>query len=205
MVGPVPTEFCRPSNNAQLSGTCKEVRPAPLLRKSFTVAPVCEHGAVVSARVYSSGLAWNEMTLNGDSDVGAHVPGSGLHELRQDRPVHDRRRHRSDPAERERRGRERDRLAARLGPVRQRDDLGRLGLVDGRVADEPDAADGSVRDVRGRHGAADQVRRLVANERRGADPLRQPLPGRDVRRSPRAGRTGMRRASTPALGRRRGR
>ncbi len=65
IVGPAPTEFCRPSNNALLSGTCKEVRPAPLLRKSFTVAPVSEHGAVVSARVYSSGLAWNEMTLNG--------------------------------------------------------------------------------------------------------------------------------------------
>ena len=38
-------------------------------------------------------------------------------------------------------GRERDRLAARLRPVRQRDDLGRLGLVDRRVAREPDAAD----------------------------------------------------------------
>ena len=61
----MPTEFCRPSNNAQLSGTCKEVRPAPLLRKSFSVDPVSAHGAVVSARVYSSGLAWNEMTLNG--------------------------------------------------------------------------------------------------------------------------------------------
>ena len=61
----VPTEFCRPSNGAALSGTCKEVRPAPLLRKAFDVAPVSEHGAVVKARVYSAGLAWNDLSLNG--------------------------------------------------------------------------------------------------------------------------------------------
>ena len=66
VTGPLPTDFCRPSNGATLSGTCKEVRPAPLLRKAFEVAPVSEHGAVVSARVYSSGLGWNDMALNGD-------------------------------------------------------------------------------------------------------------------------------------------
>ena len=37
-----------------------------MLRKAFDVAPVSQHGAVVSARVYSSGLGWNEMTLNGE-------------------------------------------------------------------------------------------------------------------------------------------
>ena len=41
------------------------MRPAPLLRKAFNVAPVAEHGAVVSARVYAAGLAWNDMSLNG--------------------------------------------------------------------------------------------------------------------------------------------
>jgi alpha-L-rhamnosidase len=65
LVGPAPTDFCRPVNGAALSGTCKEVRPAPLLRKAFTVDPVSAHGAVVSARVYAAGLAWNDMTLNG--------------------------------------------------------------------------------------------------------------------------------------------
>jgi alpha-L-rhamnosidase len=60
-----PTDFCRPVNGSPASGGCKEVRPAPYLRRAFDVAPVSEHGAVVSARVYSSGLGWTEMTLNG--------------------------------------------------------------------------------------------------------------------------------------------
>ena len=37
-----------------------------MLRKAFSVAPVSEHGAVTSARACTtSGLGWNEMTLNG--------------------------------------------------------------------------------------------------------------------------------------------
>jgi alpha-L-rhamnosidase len=36
-----------------------------MLRKAFSVAPVSEHGAVTSARLYSSGLGWNEATVNG--------------------------------------------------------------------------------------------------------------------------------------------
>jgi len=65
-------EFCRPTawltsgfaaplikNN---QGDCREVRPAPLLRKSFSVSK-----PVARARVYSSGLAYNDMTLNGQS------------------------------------------------------------------------------------------------------------------------------------------
>ncbi|MDA0184783.1 glycoside hydrolase family 78 protein [Solirubrobacter phytolaccae] len=63
VVGPLPTDWCRPSNGATLSGTCKEIRPAPYLRKAFTVSS--EHGAVTRARVYASGLGWNDMTLNG--------------------------------------------------------------------------------------------------------------------------------------------
>ena len=60
-----PTSAARPTARSS-PGTCKEVRPAPLLRKAFSVAPVSEHGAVVSARVYAAGLAWNDMSLNGD-------------------------------------------------------------------------------------------------------------------------------------------
>jgi alpha-L-rhamnosidase len=42
-------------------GECRELRPAPMLRKSFHVGK-----AIRSARVYSSGLAYNDMTVNGD-------------------------------------------------------------------------------------------------------------------------------------------
>lgn len=63
-------EFCRPvgwlvgvwtaasiKNN---QGECRELRPAPLLRKSFRVSK-----PVARARVYSSGLAYNSLTVNG--------------------------------------------------------------------------------------------------------------------------------------------
>ncbi|MBV9926774.1 MAG: family 78 glycoside hydrolase catalytic domain [Acidobacteria bacterium] len=63
-------EFCRPvgwlvgtwsaplvKNN---QGECRELRPAPMLRKSFQVSK-----PFVRARVYSSGLAYNHLTLNG--------------------------------------------------------------------------------------------------------------------------------------------
>lgn len=63
VVGPAPTDWCRPANGATLSGACKEIRPVPYLRKAFTVSS--EHGAVTKARVYASGLGWNDMTLNG--------------------------------------------------------------------------------------------------------------------------------------------
>jgi len=63
-------EFCRPVSwlttgfaaarikNDQ--GECREVRPAPMLRKTFRVTK-----PVRRARVYSSGLAYNALTLNG--------------------------------------------------------------------------------------------------------------------------------------------
>lgn len=64
------SEFCRPvgwlkgtwsaplvKNN---QGECREVRPAPMLRKSFRVSK-----PVARARVYTSGLAYNRLTLNG--------------------------------------------------------------------------------------------------------------------------------------------
>jgi alpha-L-rhamnosidase len=63
-------EFCRPTawltsgfaaarvkNN---QGECRELRPAPMLRKSFLVTK-----PVARARVYASGLAYNQLTLNG--------------------------------------------------------------------------------------------------------------------------------------------
>jgi alpha-L-rhamnosidase len=63
-------EFCRPSSwltsgfaaqrvkNNQ--GECRELRPAPMLRKAFQITK-----PVAKARVYSSGLAYNDLTLNG--------------------------------------------------------------------------------------------------------------------------------------------
>ena len=63
-------ELCRPTawltsgfaaarvkNN---QGECRELRPAPMLRKSFRISK-----PVARARVYSSGLAYNQLTLNG--------------------------------------------------------------------------------------------------------------------------------------------
>jgi alpha-L-rhamnosidase len=62
-------EFCRPvawltsgfaarvPNN---QGECREIRPAPMLRKSFRVTK-----PVAKARVYSSGLAYSDLTVNG--------------------------------------------------------------------------------------------------------------------------------------------
>lgn len=63
-------EFCRPTawltsgfaaarikNN---QGECRELRPAPLLRKSFQVSK-----PIAKARVYSSGLAYNHLAING--------------------------------------------------------------------------------------------------------------------------------------------
>ncbi len=63
-------ELCRPTawlttgfaaarvkNN---QGECRELRPAPMLRKSFQVSR-----PVLRARVYSSGLGYNHLTLNG--------------------------------------------------------------------------------------------------------------------------------------------
>ena len=198
---------CRPSSAARPTTRSSRARarrcgPRRCCASRSRVAPVSEHGAVVSARVYSSGLAWNEMTLNGTrtSERTFLDPGftsydktvlyttddvTGL--IRQNAST---------------RGRERDRLAARLRAVRQRDDVGRLGLVDGRVAHEPDAAHRPLREVRGRHRAGDQVRRLVADERRGPDPLRQPLPRRDVRRPPRAAGLGHGELRRGAAGRR---
>jgi len=65
-------EFCRPAQwptapTIQLisqipndQGRCRELRPAPLFRKSFEIRK-----RVVSARVYSAGLAYNDLQING--------------------------------------------------------------------------------------------------------------------------------------------
>jgi len=65
VAGPDPKDVCRPKGDFPNAGACAPIRPTELLRKDFSVAPVSQHGAVVSARVYSSGLGWDNMTLNG--------------------------------------------------------------------------------------------------------------------------------------------
>lgn len=60
-----PKEFCRPKGGRGTTGSCREIRPVPMLRKAFTVEPVAKRGKVVAARAYSVGLAWNDLRLNG--------------------------------------------------------------------------------------------------------------------------------------------
>ena len=65
-------EFCRPvawltsgfaaERIKSNQGKCREIRPAPMLRKSFHVTK-----AIARARVYSSGLAYNYLTINGNA------------------------------------------------------------------------------------------------------------------------------------------
>jgi alpha-L-rhamnosidase len=43
-------------------GECREIRPTPMLRRSFPVAT-----AVARARVYASGLAYNQLSVNGEA------------------------------------------------------------------------------------------------------------------------------------------
>ena len=62
----VAPDFCRPTGTGfgpMFEAACREVRPEPLLRKAFTVDST--HGAVTKARLYSAGLAYNNITLNG--------------------------------------------------------------------------------------------------------------------------------------------
>lgn len=64
-------EFCRPvdwfhvdffaSQIPNNQGECRDVRPAPMMRKSFEVDK-----DVAKAKIYTSGLAYNELTLNGE-------------------------------------------------------------------------------------------------------------------------------------------
>jgi alpha-L-rhamnosidase len=63
-------EFCRPvgwltegfaSRVPNDQGECREIRPAPMLRRSFHVSK-----PVARARVYSSGLAYDLLTVNGE-------------------------------------------------------------------------------------------------------------------------------------------
>ena len=65
-------EFCRPTawlksgfaadQIKSNQGECREIRPTPLLRKTFLISK-----PVARARVYSSGLAYNDLTINGHS------------------------------------------------------------------------------------------------------------------------------------------
>ncbi len=61
-----PAEFCRPPGTGfgpMFEGACREIRPEPLLRKAFTLET--GHGDVVKARLYSVGLAYNNISLYG--------------------------------------------------------------------------------------------------------------------------------------------
>jgi alpha-L-rhamnosidase len=63
-------EFCRPidwfhveyfaSQIPNNQGECREIRPAPMLRKSFEI-----NKEIANARIYTSGLAYNDLSLNG--------------------------------------------------------------------------------------------------------------------------------------------
>jgi alpha-L-rhamnosidase len=76
VVGPKPSDFCRVAGGGTASGSCSAIRPAPMLRKAFDVSPVSAHGAVVTARIYSAGYAYNDLTLNGsDPDNRRLDPG----------------------------------------------------------------------------------------------------------------------------------
>lgn len=69
-------EFCRPvewqesgfflSQHKNNQGECREIRPAPMLRKSFGITK-----EIASARLYTSGLAYNDLTVNGYRTSGA--------------------------------------------------------------------------------------------------------------------------------------
>jgi alpha-L-rhamnosidase len=63
-------EFCRPvlwltrgfaaGRNPNDQGECREIRPAPRLRKAFPISR-----PIARARVYSTGLAYNDLAING--------------------------------------------------------------------------------------------------------------------------------------------
>lgn len=74
---PEGKDVCRPVGNSSNSGLCKPIRPNFLLRTNFDVAPVKDHGRVVSARLYSVGLGWSEPRVNGElTQPGDHLnPG----------------------------------------------------------------------------------------------------------------------------------
>lgn len=74
-------EFCRPvewlesgfflSQHQDNHGECREVRPAPMLRKSFEITK-----EIADARVYTSGLAYNDLTINGQQTSASELdPG----------------------------------------------------------------------------------------------------------------------------------
>ena len=155
-------------------GECREIRPAPMFRKAFTVGkPVAAGAALLVGARLPRPLRERRARLR-------QRARPAVHRLQQDRPLHDRRRHGPVAP-----GRKRPRLRAGGGQVRRRRaDLG-LGLAQGAVARHPAAAPGPVRHVHGRDGAGGAVGRFLEGQRRRAEALRQHLPGRDLRRPPR--------------------
>ena len=123
-------------------GECRELRPAPMLRKSFTVdeAGRAARGSTRPA----SRTTTSASTARATSD---RVLEPGIHQLREDGALHDGRRHRAAAT-----GRERDRGRARVRassttPARTWD----WGWEEARVARDAAAAARSPRHVRRRH------------------------------------------------------
>ena len=177
-------EFCRPvrwltrgfavARNTNDQGECREVRPAPMLRKSFQVD---EAGHPGPRLLVGPGLQRPDAQRAPRLRERARPR---LHRLQPDRSLHDPRRH-GPPAP----GRERDRLRAGIGPLRRRDaDVG-LGMGQGPVAGDAAAAARPPHHLRRRVRAGGGFRRLLEGHRRRPDPLRQLLPGRDLRRAAR--------------------
>ena len=196
-------EFCRPvgwltsgfaaarSKNDQ--GECRELRPAPMLRRSFTLDK-----PVRSARVYASGLAYDALRVNG-SAVSDSVLDPGFTDYSQTvlYTTH-------DVTALLRQGE--NVIASVLGSGHF-DDATRTwdwgwekaqwrGVPRLRLDLHVTYADGSEH--------ARPLGRQLEGQRGRADPLRQLLPRRDLRRAPRARRTGTGPASTTRAGRRHG-
>jgi alpha-L-rhamnosidase len=88
-------DFCRPpawikgfaaDRFPNDQGECRELRPAPMLRRAFQVTK-----PVARARIYSSGLAYRALQLN-SAPVSDRCARPGVHGLLEDRALHDRRR-----------------------------------------------------------------------------------------------------------------
>ena len=192
----VASEFCRPPGTGfgpMFEGACREIRPEPLLRKTFTLDD--GHGAVVTARLYSAGLAYNNITLNG-TRTSDRVLAPGF--TRYSRTVEYTT---DDVTSLVRPGENVLATRLRLGPVRQRDDVQRLALGGRRMARHAAPARRPLRHLRRRHRAADRApttRGRSTSARRASTPTTWARRSTPARRS----RDGRRRASTRQRGRR---
>ena len=161
-------------------GECRELRPAPMFRRAFQVTK-----PVARARIYSSGLAYHALTLNGGVRLRPRARPR-LHRLlarRCSTPTDDvttaadaAARTCSPPS------------SAPASSTRRRAPGTGAGRT--RVARDPAAAARPADHLPRRHRGDHRDRRVVAGEHRRPDALRQLLPGRDLRRAARDRRLG---------------